>query len=143
MYQLYALCSYVSGYCQEPNGGQETEGGIFVFDLEGEDGENITMRWERLRSSGVGFMALNYDTEEEKKMLWNFNFLNPDMINNNTLWRTDETFYGDKFETRFKGVIARSDLKRAESDLLGSRVALERLDNQYNLAKVFDVIRQD
>jgi len=142
IYQFYALCSYVSNYCKEPNNSHETEGGIFVFDLEGEHGENITFRWEHLLSSGLEFIASDYDTEEEKKMLWNFDFLNPEN-NNNNLWRTEDVFYDDKFETRFKGVVTRSDLKRVEKDVTGRRIALYRLDAQYNLAKVFDRISQE
>jgi hypothetical protein len=132
LFQLYALCSYVSGYSRDQNREPESQGGVLVFDLQSND-RNITYPWENLFGcNGLGY-PLVFDTEEHREM---FDKLGD---SKNLLYRTADRFQGEKFDQRYMGFIEPSIIRLSKTGL-DSIYALARLDWQYDLANVFDLV---
>ena len=130
LYQLYGMANYTSRFARSRDDDPTNEGGVLVFNLEDEKGNNITKKYEHLLCS-IGWYFSKLDTKAEYQMLME--------SERRDIWRAAHYFRKEEFKKAFVGITNRSSLhENIKSD---ERVILVyRLDFQYQLASVFDVL---
>ncbi len=134
LYQLYAVTGYISRFL---GSNYEKRGGILVLNFEGEDGRNVSIPRKRLKGVGNLEVQLTFDDERVREVLSKLG----DANRRNKLWvqETQRGCYGD-FRERYLGTVIPSNLRENVEDY-AKKVALRRLDYQYNLANVFDLVK--
>jgi hypothetical protein len=139
LFQLYALCNYVSIYGIS----NRKQGGILIFNLQ-EGERNLTIPWEQLYPGSGIECTLGFDSRRESEL---FRLLGNE---NNLLWRTATTFDNNAFNKRFIGFISVREVENYvngiwDSDhnfqMIGRTVVAARLLSQIVLGKVLKCLR--
>ena len=137
LYQFYAMCAYVSNFTRKEGMGHH-QGKVMVFNLEKNE-RNPTMDYKYLAGTGGLDWDLTLDTETEAE------YLRKLKDEKQRLRRTMQGFRSiDSFEKSYLGAIDVSRLRKTkegeEMDEFAKSIILRRIDSQYDLAKVFDLV---